>query len=214
LPGLFLPSILLTHVDSGLALHGRFSNEVRRQAEAQGTLDTLYEVIEPISLDRLMDETRQDSCHLQEVVAHASPCSPSQDDVGKRDQVDQLLSYLAPRAQTAVRLRYGLYYENDERPRSYPEIAAVLGISRGAVSSILGDAMKRLRALVRGEAWLFRKNGKVCIWLTPAKGRETQKLLASTKGASKDAKTVQHALGQDYTLDTVDVKISEEVQHG
>jgi Sigma-70, region 4 len=72
------------------------------------------------------------------------------------------LSYLSPRAQAILRLRYGLSDDN-ERCHSTDEIAAHTGIERGVVRSIQRDVLARLRAFVAGKATLGQKNGKPCI---------------------------------------------------
>jgi sigma-70-like protein len=79
-----------------------------------------------------------------------------------RAQVDTLLSYLSPRAQAILRLRYGLLDAN-ERCHSTIEIAALLSITRGLVLTTERDALARLRAFVAGEATLGQQNGKPCI---------------------------------------------------
>ena len=84
-----------------------------------------------------------------------------------RTQVDMLLSYLSPRAQAILRLRYGLSDDN-ERSHTTEEIAALTGIARGVVRSIERDALTRLRAFVAGKATLNRKNGKPCIYYPDA----------------------------------------------
>jgi hypothetical protein len=80
----------------------------------------------------------------------------------QRAQVDTLLSYLSPRAQVILRLRYGLADDN-ERSHTTDEIAALTGIDRGVVRAIERDALTRLRAFVAGKATLGRRNGRPCI---------------------------------------------------
>jgi RNA polymerase sigma factor (sigma-70 family) len=150
----------------------RTTTLLRKQAAANGTLDALYVTMQPVSLDRHLDETDEDDCTFEEAISSVSSSSPLQHDEGKRCQVDELLSYLSPRAQMMLRLYYGLYYEEDERPRGDQEIASTLGVSRNVVCSTLGDAMKRLRAFVRGEASLLRRNGRICISLSMRKLEE------------------------------------------
>src|ERR1051326_8256932 len=80
----------------------------------------------------------------------------------QRAQVDALLSYLSPRAQAILRLRYGLLDDN-ERCHTTNEIVALTGIERGVVRSIERDALIRLHAFVTGKATLGQRNGKPCI---------------------------------------------------
>jgi DNA-binding CsgD family transcriptional regulator len=80
----------------------------------------------------------------------------------QRAQVETLLSYLSPRAQAILRLRYGLSDDN-ERRHTTKEIVRLLGIDRRVVLTTERDALARLRALVAGKATLGKKNGKPCI---------------------------------------------------
>jgi hypothetical protein len=79
--------------------------------------------------------------------------------------VEQLLSYLSPRAQAVLRLRYGLLAEEDERPRTSEEIAQELGIIPDAVTAYERDGLRRLRALLTGEARLVPYQGRVAVSL-------------------------------------------------
>src|SRR5258708_36878345 len=84
----------------------------------------------------------------------------------QRAQVETLLSYLSPRAQAILRLRYGLSDDN-ERRHPTKEIVRLLGIDRRVVLTTERDALARLRALFEGLATLAKKNGKLCMF-TPA----------------------------------------------
>jgi RNA polymerase primary sigma factor len=139
------------------------TDHARRRAQELGTLDAFCAQMEPTSLDALLDE-QENGYVFEEMMA--SPSSSFEPDEGKHAQVEQLLSYVSPRAQTMLRLRYGLYSEDDERALGLGEIGGLLGVSPEIVNKVICHAMKRLRALVRGEATLVRKNGKVCISLS------------------------------------------------
>ena len=137
-------------------------SRVREQARAEGTLDHLYAHHRIASLDALMQGCETDAVEEPVLV----PIFPTQAapprDPAQRAQVDTLLSYLSPRAQTIVRLRYGLS-EDNERRHGTTEIAHLLGIRRTTVQLVEHDAIARLRALVAGKATLVKRNGKLCI---------------------------------------------------
>ncbi len=151
----------------------------RERARLEGTLDEVYALQQPMSLDRLLDEDDPDSSPLELLQAPPTQPTPPRDE-RKRAQVEALLAYLSPRAQTILRLRYGLLDE-DERPHTESEIARALGISRAVVQTTEHDAMQRLRALVAGEATITKRNGKVCISLpgcrTPTLSQEREAIL-------------------------------------
>src|SRR5215469_8247460 len=77
-------------------------------------------------------------------------------------QVETWLSYLSPRAQAVLRLRYGLADDN-ERCHSTAEIVRLLGIRRTEVQRLEREALLRLRALVEGRATLVQRQGKLTI---------------------------------------------------
>ena len=76
--------------------------------------------------------------------------------------MDTLLSYLSPRTQAIVHLRYGLA-EDNERSHGTTEIARLLGIRRTTVQLLERDAIARLQAFVAGRATLVKRHGKLCI---------------------------------------------------
>jgi RNA polymerase sigma factor (sigma-70 family) len=156
----------------------------RQKARQAGTLAELYALQRPISLDYLLDEDDPDSS-LLEALAAPSPTATPPRDPRKRAQVDTLLSYLSPRAQTTLRLRYGLF-DDDERPNTERKIASELGISRCMVHTTGHDAMQRLQALVAGEATIAKRNGRVCSSLP---GYRTLRLSAECKHLLTQAHT-------------------------
>jgi len=137
--------------------------DARQRAQQHGTLDELRALQHPLSLDCLLDEHDPDSTLLDSLQAPSEAITPVCDP-HTHEQVEALLSYLSPRAQTILRLRYGLV-EGDECPHTEQEIARALGISCDLVHTTAYDAMQRLRALVRGQASLSQRNGKPCISL-------------------------------------------------
>ncbi len=139
---------------------------VRVRAREEGTLEQWYR-LQPVSLDRLLnEEERAESNLVATLVAPTIPQTPPPArDESTRAFVEQLLSYLSPRAQAVLRLRHGLVAEDDERPRSTGEIAQELGIAPDAVSAYERDGLRRLQALVKGEARLLPYQGRLAISL-------------------------------------------------
>jgi RNA polymerase sigma factor (sigma-70 family) len=137
-------------------------SRVQERARAEGTLDHLYAHHRIASLDALTQGSEPDE--VEEPVV--TPIFPTQAapprDPAQRTQVDTLLSYLSPRAQAIVRLRYGLS-EDNERSHGTTEIARLLGIRRTTVQLVERDAIARLRAFVVGKATLVKRNGKLSI---------------------------------------------------
>ncbi len=137
--------------------------DARKWARRHGTLDELRVLQHPLSLDCLLEEDDPDSSLLDALESPAQPSTPVCDPQ-QHAQVEALLSYLSPRAQTIVRLRYGLV-EGNEHAHTEQEIARTLGISADLVHVTIYDAMLRLRGLVSGQATISRRNGKPCISL-------------------------------------------------
>ena len=139
---------------------------VRVRASEEGTLEQWYR-LQPVSLDRLLnEEEREESSLVATLVAPSIPQTPPPArDESTRAFVEQLLSYLSPRARAVLRLRHGLLAEDDERPRTTGEIAQELGITPHEVSAYERDGLRRLRALLRGEARLIPYQGRVAVSL-------------------------------------------------
>ncbi len=136
--------------------------QVRTRAQAEGTLDQLRRQYRVASLDAHMAWFDPDATEEPQVKPLLPTESAPERHPEQRAQVDTLLSYLSPRAQAILRLRYGLADDN-ERRHTTNEIAALTGIDRGVVLTIERDALTRLRAFVAGEATLGQRNGKPCI---------------------------------------------------
>jgi RNA polymerase sigma factor (sigma-70 family) len=141
----------------------KINYESRQRAQQSGTLDEVRALQHPLSLDCLLDEHDPDSSLLDSLEAPSQATTPVCDPC-THEQVGVLLSYLSPRAQTILRLRYGLV-EGNERPHTEREVARALGISGDLVHTTAYDALLRLRALVSGQAILSQRNGKPCISL-------------------------------------------------
>jgi len=134
----------------------------RERARAEGTLDSLYARHRLASLDEHMQWFDPDAAEeplLTPIMS--SEAAPERNPV-QRAQVDTLLSYLSPRAQAIVRLRYGLSDDN-ERRHTTNEIAYLLKLDRRLVLTTERDALARLRAFVAGKATIGQQNGKPCI---------------------------------------------------
>src|SRR5260221_1658962 len=137
-------------------------SRARERARAVGTLEYLYAQHRVASLDELMEWFETDE--VEEPLV--KPILPTEAaplrDPQQRAQVETLLSYLSPRAQAILRLRYGLSDDN-ERRHTTKEIVRLLGIDRRVVLTTERDALARLSALVEGLATIGKKNGKPCI---------------------------------------------------
>ena len=135
----------------------------RERARAEGTLEHLYAQHRVASLDELMAWFETDEVEEPPV----KPIMPTEAaplrDPYQRAQVETWLSYISPRAQAILRLRYGLSDDN-ERRHTIKEIVRLLGIDRRVVLTTERDAIERLRALAAGKATLGKKNGKLCIY--------------------------------------------------
>src|SRR5260221_852698 len=137
-------------------------SRARERARAEGTLEQLYAQHRVASLDELMAWFETDEVEeprLKPIMP--TEAAPLRDPL-QRAEVETLLSYLSPRAQAILRLRYGLSDDN-ERRHPTKEIVRLLGIDRRVVLTTERDALARLRALVEGLATLGKKNGKPCI---------------------------------------------------
>ena len=180
--------------------------DTRQRVQQRGTLDELRALQHPLSLDCLLDEDDPDSSLLDSLQAPAQPAPPVCDP-HTHEQVEALLSYLSPRAQTIVRLRYGLV-EGNERPHTEREIASALGISRYLMHTTAYDALLRLRALVSGQATLSQRNGKPCISLPGCRlpklspERETTLLHATHRIEAQGRTVTVRLLAQETGLPT------------
>jgi RNA polymerase sigma factor (sigma-70 family) len=135
---------------------------VRARARQRGEADRFDVLDHLLSLDEQMEWFETDD--LEE--PPATPLLPSEAaperDPALRAQVETWLSYLSPRAQAVLRLRYGLSDDN-ERCHSTAEIVRLLGIRRTEVQRLEREALIRLRAFVEGRATLVQRKGKLTI---------------------------------------------------
>ena len=137
-------------------------HRVIERAQREGTLDDLYVHCRVASLDERMHwfQTQEVEEPLLTSITPAEAAPPR--DPEQRAQVDILLSYLSPRAQAILRLRYGLGDDNEHR-HTTNEIVQLLRLDRKAILLTERDAIARLKAFVTGKATLGTKNGKTCI---------------------------------------------------
>jgi RNA polymerase sigma factor (sigma-70 family) len=127
-------------------------------AKQKGTVEQLYN-LQPDSLDEWMEWYNTDE--IEE--PPTTPLLPTQEapprDPELRAQVQAWFSYLSPRAQQVLTLRYGLSDE-DERCLTTSEVADELGLKRQAVQYAERDALKRIQAMMEGTATITEKNGQ------------------------------------------------------
>ncbi len=142
----------------------KVSSKARKRAREQEGPDTsfLQNLDHVISLDKEMEWYNTDDVEEPK----ATPILPTEEaplrDAQQRDQIEMYISYLSPRAQAILRLRYGLD-EDNEHAHTYQETASLLGIKRSVVVSTERDALKRLRAFAEGEATISTRKGRACI---------------------------------------------------
>jgi RNA polymerase sigma factor (sigma-70 family) len=135
----------------------RLPSSARARAREEGTLDQLYR-LQPLSMDKEM-EWFQTSELEEPPVSAIAPLRPAPErNPVLRAQVEEYLSYLSPREQTILRLRYGLS-DDDERAYGVGEIARMLDLPRKRIDTIIHGALLRLRALVNGTATIVEKEG-------------------------------------------------------
>jgi len=138
------------------------TTSVRSRARQRGETSRFEALDHLLSLDEQMEWFETDD--LEE--PPATPLLPTEAAPervpAQRAQVETWLSYLSPRAQAIVRLRYGLSDEN-ERCHSTAEIVRLLGVRRTEVQRLEREALIRLRAFVEGKATLVQRQGKLTI---------------------------------------------------
>jgi RNA polymerase sigma factor (sigma-70 family) len=128
------------------------------RARQNGTEKALYN-LQPESLDEWMEWYETDE-REEPPTAPILPTgeAPPRDPV-LRAQVQEWLSYLPPRQQAVLTLRYGLSDE-DEYCFTPAETARVLKMKPRAVYYAEREAKERIRALVEGTATIVERNGR------------------------------------------------------
>ena len=128
----------------------RVPDTTRQHARLKGTAER-FAVYATASLEVLMhpfdDEGEREPCAAPLLPTTAAP----ERDPALRAQVEAWLALLSPRAQSVLRLRYGLSDDN-ERAHSLIEVAHLLGLPYQTVQQIERCALQRLRAFASGEA--------------------------------------------------------------
>lgn len=109
--------------------------------------------LRPLSLDLAWEDmSGEEHClldHLASSPLEAAPSSHQEPTSVQQAQLEALFTWLSPRAQQALRLRYGL--TEDGRALPLEDIAQVMQTSRRAVVNLLGRTHCRLRQLASGE---------------------------------------------------------------
>jgi RNA polymerase sigma factor (sigma-70 family) len=126
-------------------------------AKQKGTLDQLL-ALQPESLDKYMHWYDTDMIEEPPASPVLSPQEVPPRDPSQHAQVQEWLSYLSPRAQQVLSLRYGLS-DDDERSLSIADIAQELNLKPQTVRYIERDAIKRIRAIVNGTGTVIEKDG-------------------------------------------------------
>ena len=116
-------------------------------AEAMGIPESRVVEIQKIAQDPVSLETpigEEDDSHLGDFIEDKS--AVSQIDVAEskmlKEQVEEILSTLAPREAMVLILRYGL---RDNRPRTLEEVGKVFNVTRERIRQIEAKALRRLK---------------------------------------------------------------------
>lgn len=141
----------------------KVSSKARKRAKEQRTYDTCFQTLDHvISLDERMEWYDTDELEEPKATSILPTEQAPERDAQQHARTEMYLSYLSPRAQAILRLRYGLD-EDNEHAHTYQETASLLGIKRAVVVSTERDALKRLRAFAEGQATLGTRKGRACI---------------------------------------------------
>ncbi|MGN1043029.1 MAG: RNA polymerase sigma factor RpoD [Christensenellales bacterium] len=116
-------------------------------AEAMGIPESKVVEIQKIAQDPVSLETpigEEDDSHLGDFIEDKS--AASQIDIAEskmlKEQVEEILSTLAPREAMVLILRYGL---RDNRPRTLEEVGKVFNVTRERIRQIEAKALRRLK---------------------------------------------------------------------
>ncbi len=150
------------------------------KAKQHGTEKHLYE-LQPDSLDQWMEWFQTSEVEEPPTTSLLPTEAAPPRDPHVRMRVQTWLSYLPPRAQKVLTLRYGLSDE-DESCWTVGEIAHELGVPRSTIEYIERDAKQRIRALAEGTAIIVEKNGQCQI-----KGVHTHAFKPPTLTAEQEA---------------------------
>ena len=98
--------------------------------------------LDPVSLETPIGE--EDDSHLGDFIEDKNATAPMEAVETKllKEQVDNILSTLAPREAMVLILRYGL---KDNRPRTLEEVGKVFNVTRERIRQIEAKALRRLK---------------------------------------------------------------------
>ncbi|MDR3186088.1 MAG: RNA polymerase sigma factor RpoD [Christensenellaceae bacterium] len=116
-------------------------------AQALGVSEARTVEIQRIAQDPLSFETpigEEDDSHLGDFIEDVSAMAPMEAAESKmlKEQIEEILSTLAPREAMVLILRYGL---RDNRPRTLEEVGKVFNVTRERIRQIEAKALRRLK---------------------------------------------------------------------
>ena len=116
-------------------------------AEAMGIPESRVIEIQKIAQDPVSLETpigEEDDSHLGDFIEDTSATAPIEAAEANmlKEQVNEILSTLAPREALVLILRYGL---RDNRPRTLEEVGKVFNVTRERIRQIEAKALRRLK---------------------------------------------------------------------
>jgi len=116
-------------------------------AEAMGIPESKVVEIQKIAMDPVSLETpigEEEDSHLGDFIEDKT--TANQLDIAEtkmlKEQIDEILSSLAPREAAVLILRYGL---RDNRPRTLEEVGKVFNVTRERIRQIEAKALRKLR---------------------------------------------------------------------
>ncbi|NLL56594.1 MAG: RNA polymerase sigma factor RpoD [Clostridiales bacterium] len=116
-------------------------------AEAMGISESKVAEIQKIAQDPVSLETpigEEDDSHLGDFIEDKSTASQLDIAEGRmlKEEIEEILSTLAPREAMVLILRYGL---RDNRPRTLEEVGKVFNVTRERIRQIEAKALRRLK---------------------------------------------------------------------
>jgi RNA polymerase primary sigma factor len=116
-------------------------------AEAMGISESKVVEIQKIAQDPVSLETpigEEDDSHLGDFIEDKSTASQIDIAEGRmlKEEIEEILSTLAPREAMVLILRYGL---RDNRPRTLEEVGKVFNVTRERIRQIEAKALRRLK---------------------------------------------------------------------
>lgn len=116
-------------------------------AEAMGISESKVAAIQKIAQDPVSLETpigEEDDSHLGDFIEDKNTASQLEiaESTMLKDEIESILSTLAPREAMVLILRYGL---RDNRPRTLEEVGKVFNVTRERIRQIEAKALRRLK---------------------------------------------------------------------